>query len=896
MNNREEKMIYQKLFNIYYNNKEFTIFIDQYGRRTFLEIDSSGNYIYPLIDDFIALHKIYNERDIFTTYTYKIGENLANHKNKKVIFTEYVKYVSQVGITALAAVIVANAITTITMSKRMKLEHDGENIKIAIDYVDGSLIKNAKELDSVLGYKSVSTEEIINTINANNKMDEYHKKCAIDLVNFIKNKYPDTDARIFYENMKNVSVKEKPKFLMPKGCAGTYNSLDNIVSLREDYKDSREVIIHELAHSYHHWVEDTVLSPKYRVDPDGNFLDEAMTNKIIDGLVKTHTYRKEGRVLDYFLTCVDYDYYDYEQEGIAKLISLLKEKYDNVDIDYIINVMDTMMYTNYNIDEKIKIEDNQELLDEMFKICISNIDINSLSIYQPLIDFLKVIDHDYNPDLLSHYLNEYNAILEDNKYDQNKMIKDANTLYTGMKAYNILGEKLEEHISKQNIASLSKGNLYQPLKKFLEDIKEQYADEYISNEETIKLMCHLLDIYNDVLYSNGYTKDDTITSETMMEKIGKFKDIKILGYTVTDDEVIYPIIDIKNIDKVYDTTNKIPVLNEQGKVILIDKKDTMEKTKDDTGRLYYTFINSLFQNLDNDYLQLDQKYWQDMFNLKEYQYKKVPIYLDGVQLSKEYLEEYLLNTYITFGQEDETLTFTVGNIDELTIGPSGMDEEQISLLKEDTYNYMYRLINPNQEESLQLDQALNDYYSKTKTVIVPLAKFIDGILQSQDNFTSIELRKFLNEDYLKEQITGDDLSSPISSRYNNFTYDVENDTVKIHPIYHVNIDGYDETLNMNEIRLNMNHNTTYMMIRSYLKETQGLIDGDGKTTATIYLETVLDYYGILQEDQQEYHFSEGELLELYNNYSHDVYIDKENRMASGRFAQMSENTMRSNKS
>ena len=32
-------------------------------------------------------------------------------------------------------------------------------------------------------------------------------------------------------------------------------------------------------------------------------------------------------LLNYLMSFVDYDYYDYEQEGIAKLIKLLKEKY-----------------------------------------------------------------------------------------------------------------------------------------------------------------------------------------------------------------------------------------------------------------------------------------------------------------------------------------------------------------------------------------------------------------------------------------------------------------------------------------------------------------------------------------------------------------------------------------
>ena len=33
-----QRNTYKKLFNIHYNNKIFTIFIDKYGRNTFLEL------------------------------------------------------------------------------------------------------------------------------------------------------------------------------------------------------------------------------------------------------------------------------------------------------------------------------------------------------------------------------------------------------------------------------------------------------------------------------------------------------------------------------------------------------------------------------------------------------------------------------------------------------------------------------------------------------------------------------------------------------------------------------------------------------------------------------------------------------------------------------------------
>ena len=49
-------MTYQELFKIEYNNKNFMIFLDENNRKTFLEIDKLGDYVYPELEDFIAAH------------------------------------------------------------------------------------------------------------------------------------------------------------------------------------------------------------------------------------------------------------------------------------------------------------------------------------------------------------------------------------------------------------------------------------------------------------------------------------------------------------------------------------------------------------------------------------------------------------------------------------------------------------------------------------------------------------------------------------------------------------------------------------------------------------------------------------------------------------------------
>ena len=100
--------IYKKLFNINYNNKTFTIFLDKYGRRTFLEVSNEGKYKYPTIDDFIYLHKIYNERNPFVSY-YDIGDKLPVYKPKKYTFKEGVLDLTKFISVVLAGVIGFNS-------------------------------------------------------------------------------------------------------------------------------------------------------------------------------------------------------------------------------------------------------------------------------------------------------------------------------------------------------------------------------------------------------------------------------------------------------------------------------------------------------------------------------------------------------------------------------------------------------------------------------------------------------------------------------------------------------------------------------------------------------------------------------------------------------------------
>ena len=825
------KMTYKKLFNMHFNNKTFTIFIDQYGRRTFLEVNKSGKHVYPLMNDFIILHKIYNERNIFICYN---GRRLPVHGNRfenpTATFKEFTRNYIGVAAEFTAIILAATLITGVTTGRTLKLEKQDNQIKIVPTYMAGTLINNINELDEVLGYKSVSLEEVISAINTNDKISDYYKPYAINLAKFLKNKYPETDQRIYYENIKDMSIKICSEKQIEKYAAGTYNSALNITSLRDSYAEDKRTITHEFSHSYHHWKEETSLLPKYRSEQQGHSLDEAMNNKIISGIVIPKSYYQEGKTLDYFLTCVDYDYYDYEREGITKLIRLLKEKYTDIDIDYIINSLDSINVTNTQTDNYIRIEETPELLNQMFNLCAHNIDMNSKDIYQPFIDFMKLIDFNDYEEVADNYLKEYNKILLENGYDKEQVHEDNDDFAWMINEFELYKKSFREHVEDLDINEIPKDNIYEPLKNYLEYGGTPYR-HYNSEAELHNLFYSLLDTYNDFLYCNGYTREQTITREMMQKKVDKYKGITITGYTITEDDVLHPMIDIPNIDKVYNTDEKIPILSSNGKIVLLDKDNVKTTDYAEDNVHQYNFIKSIFSRLDEDSIEFDESYWQDQFRIYNSEYKKIDFLLNGEKIA----EDYLFDVNITVGQkQDGTNTFSLSS-------------ESQSII---------------QDKSTLKDQT------------IPFVQYLGDIPYKDENMTSIELGKYLSEDYLKPIVAGDELLRTNSSWLDIFTYDIENDVINVHPPYYVTIG--EKQINMNKISLELSPEYAFITIDNRMENVTEEVNTDVKTESMIYLETVLEHYGILSEDKTDYHLSRDEILELYNNYSQDVYVNGNN--------------------
>ena len=85
-------------------------------------------------------------------------------------------------------------------------------------------------------------------------------------------------------------------------------SLDNVISFKEGFFDNEEVILHELAHSYHNWKEDKLFFSKNRNEAIGYSLDEAIKLEMVNTGFKNEVHlvkmwKPEGRRDKYIKVC-----------------------------------------------------------------------------------------------------------------------------------------------------------------------------------------------------------------------------------------------------------------------------------------------------------------------------------------------------------------------------------------------------------------------------------------------------------------------------------------------------------------------------------------------------------------------------------------------------------------
>lgn len=418
--------IYRKLFTIWYNNKQFCIFLDENNRRTFLEINKKGEYVYPSLDDFTYLHNLYNNYDPFT----------FNHNLYK--FKEFVQEVGKGFVRGVIIGVIVSSMGIIAHSTLCKYDIELQENMVVITQKpvfssekEQVEILDVNQLDTILGYKEISVEKIHTAIDKNDKIPANHKRYAHLFLNHLVTKYPNVDLRIFYENIKDVDYFiVDPEYFANQGTkniGGQYQAISNRLVIPTNI--SIDDLYHELSHLTNSYYRENDTKIIYRNRNNSGFiLGEAMTNVTASCITDPSSYDKYGAILEYFRNYVSFDYYDYNQKGIWYLTKQLQEKYPTVDINYIITALDTMSIEEKNSDY-ICLDQVDDLLDELFEICKIEASQTNTSAYKSFAQYAKLLHYTTNllnndPSILYDYLEKYNALLREKNPDISCITKE----------------------------------------------------------------------------------------------------------------------------------------------------------------------------------------------------------------------------------------------------------------------------------------------------------------------------------------------------------------------------------------------------------------------------------------------------------------------------------------
>lgn len=437
------------------------------------------------------------------------------------------------------------------------------------------------------------------------------------------NKYPKIDLRIFYENMLALDIEIVDSF-EDEIAVGTFTSSDDTIRLLKGYKYNSKTIIHELLHSFYSYfgIDKETGAYYIRYDDNNSIYNEALIESLACSIVnsinkyqvdKFDSYSLYQSELNYLLSLTDFDYYSVLKYGTSTLIDIVKEKFPNVDVDFISKNI-------YDLYEKSKIENisNDELrilLNENFKLCLYSIKDSKNDLYESFINFCKIIDLQYNKELYEEYFNRYNSYLIKNGMDTINIDElDKRISYEKM-----IIRKFNERLN--NIEKINSEYLYEEFYKVLDDI-------HVSIDA--KLTGMLLDIYNDYLFCHGYTSDEVVNSKTFNKFMLDYNNIK--GFIGVKNDKVYPFI--SNNSRTY------TILNEDDSISDIDINNVM---------YFYNNVNwiDIFMKYSNkeklEYTDLNEI----MNNLvPEVLYNDVPILINGNLIGNYNINDLAVNYYL----------------------------------------------------------------------------------------------------------------------------------------------------------------------------------------------------------------------------------------------------------
>ena len=522
---------------------------------------------------------------------------------------------------ALSAVLIATNVFAVTgcISAITKLNKE---IKSGKSY---SYFENISKINELVdySYNDINKEDVIKAIERNPYIDDIYKEYAKIVLEYMTNKYPKIDLRIFYENMLALDIEIVDSF-EDKIAVGTFTPSDYTIRLLKGYEYNSKTIIHELLHSFYSFFGIDKETGAYfiRYDDNNSIYNEALIESLACSIVNSinkyqvdtfDSYSLYQSELNYLLSLTDFDYYSVLKYGTSTLIYIVKEKFPNVDVDFISKNI-------YDLYEKSKTKNvsNNELkllLNENFKLCLYSIKDSKNDLYESFINFCKIIDLQYNKELYEEYFNRYNSYLIKN--GMNTIIIDE--LDKRISYEKMIIRKFNEGLN--NIDKIDSEYLYEEFYKILDDIHVNID---------AKLTGMLLEIYNDYLFCHGYTSDEVVNSKTFNKFMLDYNNIK--GFIGVKNDKVYPFI--SNNSRTY------TILNEDDSISDIDINNVM---------YFYNNVNwiDIFMKYSNKE-KLEYKDLNEIMNnlVPEVLYNDVPILINGNLIGNYNINDLAVNYYL----------------------------------------------------------------------------------------------------------------------------------------------------------------------------------------------------------------------------------------------------------
>ncbi len=383
--------IFDKVCDFKYKKEKYTMFVDCKNKIFFLKILDDGRYSY------ITDKELYDLKEIFCKKP--IGYNAVKNK---VSFIPKIISIASAGAVILTLQGCKDIDHKYNYNKQdtsiettYEVEPLEKTIAIAEEksYKDGKLqvdsmyksdlfnyfyVYDLDYLDEALGNKKedITSVEIKNLIKTNNSISDKFKELLYTFTDNLTTAYPDVDLRVFYENLKTLSVVEcnKNDLMLNSLSAdsyGCYRKDRNAIYVLEDYEYipgtwEYQVIMHEFSHVIKtgNW---DINGKNVVVSFDSSYTNGEIISEALNSIFTVRMYDKEeldiayqlqSNYLELMLNNMDnYTLSDYINKSFTYFESKLNEYNQNEDAVRIMSLIKAQ-YTDYH-DDSIEIEQSE---------------------------------------------------------------------------------------------------------------------------------------------------------------------------------------------------------------------------------------------------------------------------------------------------------------------------------------------------------------------------------------------------------------------------------------------------------------------------------------------------------------------------------------------------------